>query len=193
MPQYGEVVYNITDLRIARLNADNSFGTPVLVDYAQKMSWQYEGDEDIIKAYGLIVEKLSITTHGTGSFQQASLDFPAAVILTGDTSSSSGSAPNQIETMDVSVGGSGLPYFGFVMSVAATNGARFFTGAPKCMLDKPPGFNIDQNKFRIGEAGFTMLAPSTTARKLVRYRRIQGTGTFPTSSADFAAFFTGFF
>ena len=193
MSLFGEVLYNPTELWVAKLNADNTYATPVLVDQLQKITFQFEADTDALKAYGQVTELLSIVTHGSGTLEQASLDYAAMTAMTGLTAAASGSTPNQASTMDFTTGGAGLPYFGWIGAFAGLLGANVIIGAAKCMLDQYPAFTMDQNKFRMGSAGFRFVSPNTTIRKALRARRYETAVASPASSANFATFFSGIF
>ena len=136
MPEYGDVIYNITSMYVAALQSDNSYGTPSYIDYGQQLSWEYESDEDEIKSYGQIVEKLTIPIKATGTFMQASMDLASFAILTSNSASESGSTPNRLKTVDILVGGAGLPYFGIVAAFAAPSGANMLAGFPKAKLSR---------------------------------------------------------
>lgn len=193
MTAFGEVIYNITNMYVATPLGGGVFGPPAHVDLLSMFSYQFAADDDQIKAYGLVVELLTINTHIEGEIQQASIDAVVHQILTGEDSSSSGTTPDRVVTADALVGGAGLPYFAWIAEYASLDGARFVAGAAKCKLDVRPGFQADQNKFRIGQAGLKMIAPSTTARIALRTKRIEGAYTFPTDAAGFATFFSGFY
>lgn len=193
MPSYGDVIYNITGMYVAALQSDNAYGTPSYIDYGQELSWEYEADNDEIKSYGLIVESLSIPTKATGNFMQASMDFASFAILTSFSGSESGSTPNQVNTLDLLVGGAGLPYFGIIAAFAAISGANMLAGFPKCKLQTIPGFTIEQNTFRTSEVGIDMFAPSTTVRKVSRYKKYETAAAIPSSANDFDTYFNGMF
>ena len=190
MPQFAEVVYNITDAWVARLNLDNTYGTPVRVDYIGKVSFEYESDTDEIKSGGQIVETLTVPTKATGEITQASLDFAGMAVLLGTVNGSYSTTPNQYGVQDIPVGGEGLPYCGLIVAYASVYGGNMLAGFPKFRLDTVPGFDADQNKFRIGSANFTAIAPSVNARKVVRYKKYETAAAVPQSAANFLAFFT---
>lgn len=193
MPEYGDVIYNITDMYVAQLQSDNSYGTPSQIVYGQQLSWEYESDNDEIKSYGLIVESLSIPIKATGTFMQAAMDFASFAILTSFSGSESGTTPNQVNTLDIQVGGSGLPYFGICAAFAAPSGANMIAGFPKCKLSTVPGFTIEQNTFRTSEVGIEMFAPSTSVRKVSRYKRYETAGSIPSDASAFDTYFNGMF
>jgi len=197
MPAFAEVLYNPTRAIVAKLNSDNTFGTPQEIDYIQKLDFDFGADTDTIKSAGLIVEKLSIATEVTGNIGMAAMNFAAMSILMGDTPPSVyGTTPNQYQYLDITLGGSGNPYFGLVVVYAATLGGNVIVGFPKAMLDKKAGFTMDQNKFRLGEAAWGAVAPSTTLRRCARVMKNEtatSTGGVTLSSAWFASFFSGYF
>lgn len=195
MPAFGEVVYNPIDLIVAKLNNDNTYGTPQRIDYFEKVSFDFEADTDEIKSGGLIVEALSIATKVTGTMDNGALNFASMSIIQGDTPPAVyGSTPNQYQYVDWTVGGAGNPYFGLMVLFATTLGGAFIAGFPKAMLDKKPGFDIDQNKFRVGSADFSAFAPSTLSRRVARGMKMEtAPANLPLTSAYMQGFFAGMF
>lgn len=191
MPSFGDIIYNITDMYVAALTG-STYGTPARVEYVQSFSFEFESDEDTIKAYGLNVETLSIPIGGTGTIAEASLSWGAMAVMTGNSESSSGSTPNGVKQIDMLAGGAGLPYFGVIASYAAVEGNALI-GFPKCKLVSLPAFTVEQNQFRASDMGIKMVAPSAVIRKLMRLKKNETAATVPTSSGDFGTFFTGMF
>lgn len=193
MPEFGSVIYNPYEAWVARLNNDNTFGTPVKVEYLDRVSYEYESDTDEIMSGGTVVEAISIPTKVAGNLNNASLDTPVLEILTGTTSTSSGSAPNRIATLDFVFGGSGLPYFGLIVAYAATYDANVLIGFPKCKLDTIPSFDMEQNQFRRGEAEFSGFPASTVTRKGIRMRKYETPSQIPTTATAWNTWFSGMF
>ncbi|GEM_PF-2501118 len=193
MPEYGDVIQNITSMYVATLGSDNTYGTPSYIDYGQQLSWEYESDTDEIKAYGLIVESISIPIKATGTFMQASMDLTSYAILTSNTASESATTPDRVKTVDQAVGGAGLPYFGIIAAFASTNGSNVIAGFPKAKLSTIPGFSVEQNTFRTSEVGIEMFAPSVTVRKVSRYKKYETAANIPATPSDFDTFFSGMF
>lgn len=194
MPQFAEVIYNPTDLIVAKLNNDNSYGTPVRIDYFEKVAFDFEADTDEIKAGGLIVEALSIATKVTGSMDNGAMNFAAMSIIQGDTPTTVYSTtPNQYQYADITVGGAGNPYFGLIVQYASTLGGALLACFPKAMLSKKPGFDIDQNKFRVGSAEFGAYAPSTLSRRVARLLKYETSPTMQLTSAYIQGIMSGMF
>lgn len=194
MPQFAEVIYNPTDLIVAKLNNDNSYGTPVRIDYFEKVAFDFEADTDEIKAGGLIVEALSIATKVTGSMDNGALNFAAMSIIQGDTPPAVyGTTPSQYQYLDITVGGAGNPYFGLIVQYASTLGGALLACFPKVMLTKKPGFDIDQNKFRVGSAEFGAYAPSTISRRVARLLKYETAPTMQLTSAYIQGVMSGMF
>lgn len=194
MPQFSEVIYNPTRVIVATLNNDNSYGTPVDVDYFEKVSFDFEADEDEIKSGGLIVESLSVATKVTGTMDNGALNFAAMGIIQGDSPIATyGVTPNRYQYMDVTVGGSGNPYFGMIVTYASTLGGNLLVGFPKAMLTKKPGFDVDQNKFRVGSADFKAVAPSTLSRRVARLIKYETATSLTLTSGYMAGVFNGMF
>lgn len=194
MPQFSEVIFNPTRVVVAQLNNDNTYATPVDIDYFQKMSFDIDADEDEIKSAGLIVEALSIATNVNGSASNGSLNYAAMGIIQGDTPTTSyGTTPNRYQYVDITVGGAGNPYFGMIVSYASTLGGNLIVGFPKTLLKQKPGFDVDQNKFRIGQMDFRAFAPNTIIRRAARLLKYETAASIVLSSAYFAGFFNGMF
>jgi len=194
MPQFAEVIYNPTDLIVAKLNNDNSYGTPVRIDYFEKVAFDFEADTDEIKAGGLIVEALSIATKVTGSLDNGAMNFAAMSIIQGDVPTSVyATTPSQYQYADITVGGAGNPYFGLIVQYASTLGGALLACFPKAMLSKKPGFDIDQNKFRVGSAEFGAYAPSTISRRVARLLKYETAPTMLLTSGYIQGVMNGMF
>lgn len=192
MPEYGEVIYNISAMYVAALQADDTFGTPAHIDYGQELVWEFEADTDELSGYGLTVELLAVIRKAMTTLKQGSFSSDARTILTGISQNTSGSTPNQVTTMDVTAGGRGLPYFGIVFQGESVLG-NVIGGAPKCMLETFPKLGVSENKFTIHEAKLNAIAPSTTIRKPFRLKRYETAGTIPSDASGFDTFFSGMF
>lgn len=193
MTDFGEIIYNITNMYVARPLGGGVFGPPARLAYLGKFTFEFQSTQDSIRAYGLVAERITIAEEGQGTIEQATLEAVPLQIMTGEDSSSSGTTPNQVVTTDHHVGGAGLPYWAWICEYASLDGARMIAGNPKSIFDKKPGFMGDQNKFALRNAGFNMLTPDTAIRKILRTLRVESTYTLPTDSAGFATFFDGFY
>lgn len=193
MTDFGEIIYNVTNFWVARPLGNGVFGPPARLNYLGKFTFEFQSSQDSIRAYGMVVERITIAEEGQGTIEQATLEAVPLQITTGEDSSSSGTPGNQIVTTDLHVGGGGLPYWAWICEYASLQGARMVAGNPKSIFDKKPGFMGDQNKFAIRNAGFNMMTPDSAIRKILRTLRIEGAYTFPTDSAGFATFFNGFY
>ena len=190
MSSYADVIYNITDCWVAKLNNDNTYGTPVQIDNIDKVSFDYESDTDTLKSRGMVVEAISIPTMATGEITNGSLDFASMSVLLGYTAGNYSTTPNQYAVMDILLGDEGLPYVGLIVAYASTLGANMFVGFPKFKLDTVPGFDVEQNKFRIGSSKFKAFSPSQTRRAAARYKRNETKAAIPSTASPFLAYFT---
>lgn len=192
MPEYGEVGFTLTAIKIAALASDNTYGTPGSLEYGQKLEFSPEADQDELKAYGMSVELLSVVTRATGTLDAGLIDDSAYQIMAGNGVAvvTGGTTPNRYSQMDVLVGEDGLPYFGLIGRLMGVAGADLHLGFSKCKLDSFPGFTIEQNKFILPSVGMKMITPDITLRRLVRFKRHE-TGTAITD--DFDTFFSGHF
>lgn len=194
MPQYAQVIKNITGIYVASLKSDNTYNTPAYVEYGGDVSFEFEMDENELDAYGMTVESLAVVKKATGSFQDGTFNFAVLKEMVGGGSwssqSESGSTPNRYQVGDVLAGGEGNGYFGMIAAFAGTNGSNMLVGFPKAMLGQFPAFDAGQNEFRVTEVDFNAYAPSTAIRKAVRFKRNETAASIPTTANDFLAFFT---
>lgn len=187
MPDYGQVGFTLIDIKIAPYNLDGTYGTAVSLQYGQKLGFKPVATNDMLTAYGMGVELLSVVTHGEGTLTQGLIDLPAYAVLIGGTSTESGSTPNRERTLDYTVGGQGLPYFGLIGKLAGVNNSDLHLGFRKCMLDSIPGFDMEQNKFILPETGMKMITPDVATRKLLRLRTHETAAAVPTVFTSFFA------
>lgn len=189
--QFGEVNYALRDLRVSRyLSATATYDTAsTTLDYAAECSFDYMVDNDVLPAFGMNVEALSVITHIEGVIRNGSASRDALFIVAGGVSVSSGTTPTRTATYELQSGGSGLPYFGMVARYAALDGSSVTVGFRKCKLDAPPGWKVEQNKFRIAEMKFKALPidPTATVIRLGRARFNETDTAIPT---DLNSFFT---
>ena len=193
-PGYGDIVFTLQQLWVATLAANNSYGIPAQIGYAQDFDFSPEHDEDMIKAGGANVEALKVLIGGSIKISEAAMAYAAYAIITGDSASTSGTSGNLITTMDNEAGGDGTPYVGVAAVFAATHGARFVFGAPKCMATKP-SFKAAQNTFRTGELNLSVLTPKAPPAALYRPRKYENVADVPDFSlaADWDSYFAGMF
>lgn len=185
---YGDVVFTLNDLKVAPWLSGNTYSpTAVSLGYTSTLSFSVQADNDQIKAFGMLVELLSVITHIEGNIENAAIDSEASWVLSGFATTSSGSAPSRTGTMDILGGGGGLPYFGAVGAFAGLNNSGIFVGIRKCKLDTFPEWNVDQNKFRMAKTGFKGVVPDTSSRYLIRIRKYETATTVPTDLNTFFA------
>jgi hypothetical protein len=172
MPDFATVVYTIRNIKVSRLNvvAETYDTVSYSLSLGSEMSFTFTADQDQLKSYGMLAALLSILTGIEGTLNQAAIDPPVLNIIAGQDAVSSGSTPNQVRTMDVLAGNSGLPYFGAVGDFATDDGGNVMVGLRKCKLDTFPAWTVEQNKFRIAEVAFKAIPLNTSGRKLARIR-----------------------
>jgi hypothetical protein len=188
MPDPGDVVYTITDIRVARWLPGNTYDTTSFsLTYGSEMSFEVDADNDELMSYGMAVSALSIIKKLTGTLKQAAIDSNGIYVLTGHSTTTSGSTPNRTITTDMLAGGSGLPFFGAVGNFASEDGANVLLGLRKCKLDTLPGWTVEMNKFRLSEVKFKAFTPDVTTRKLHRIRRYETAAAIPVDLNTFFA------
>lgn len=194
MPPYSEVIYNCTDIYIARLLNDNTYGTPTRLEHIGEFSFEFEHDQDELMSAGLIVDTLSIAKKVTGEMTQGALDLAAMVIMCDLQTGEYGATPNRYAVTDFQLGGGGMPYVGLLAAYEATLAGNVFVGFPKFKLQAIPGFKQSQNKFRIGNAKWDAIAPSTTRRTAMRMKKnetkAQLSDFYGVSANNFLNYFT---
>lgn len=190
MPNYGDVIYNPYQAYAAPLLAGNVYGLPSLVDYLGTITYEYESDNDELMSAGMVVETLSIPKKITGEIDQGSLDYITWAIMTGFGASEYSTTPNRYYRTTVKLGGEGLPYFGLIVAYAAIGGANLLCGFPKVKLDTVPGFDAEQNKFRLGKANFSGMAISQVNRGAAIYQKNETAKNVPSTAALFLDYFT---
>lgn len=194
--EWGDVVYNPNGAVVSGLQNDGSYSGYGTIDYMGDFSFEVESDEDEIMVAGMIVEQLTIPKRATGTIKDASLNWDALVLMgatQGNAIVAAGTTPNRSEQIDFLFGGQGLGYFGLVVRYEATNGANLLAGFAKCMLSTIPPFTAAQNKFRTGETGVKMVAPSQIIRKVLRMEKYETAQAVPANAGEFDDFFAGFF
>ncbi len=185
--EFGDVVYTLTNLVVARLKADLTYDVVSRsLGLGSQLSFEVQSDTDKLRSYGMVARMLAILTHLEGTIAAGAIEADALWILTGHNTTSSGSAPNRTGTVDVLAGGASLPYFGAVGSFASEDGANALVGLRRCMLDTFPGWTVEENKFRVAETKFSAMPIDTTSRKLHRIRRYETVAAIP---GDLNAFF----
>jgi hypothetical protein len=192
MPKYGDVIYNPKAAVVAAITAtdpDIVYGTPVFVDYIDRVSFEFEADNDELNSGGQTVEAISIIKKGTGTLMLGSLDLTgSSVPMLGITAQTYGTTPNRYTIAKPKTGGQGLPYFGMIVEYAALNGANCVVAFPKCLLETYPAFDVEQNRFRRGEAAFSFFSPSVIKRELYLLRTNETAAALPATQLAFQSY-----
>lgn len=131
---YGAPQFGLSDVKVATYNATDDYATAVDVPSVQmlgvslqQVSAQLEGDDQITDS-----QSSAIGTETRLRFGSVSL--AALEVMLGQSISSSGSSPNQVQQIKMS-GGDKMPYFGIVGRADATQGSgdtQVFI--PKCKI-----------------------------------------------------------
>lgn len=191
--EFGEVFYSLVEVIIADYNS-GSYDTPQSLDKDQKVDVEFTADNDELRDSGAIVDFLSVVTSGTFNVGMGGVDHSVLAIMTGTSTSTSGTTPNQVRTHDFKGGAANaLPYFGLIGVGIDTTGGYVAVGCPKVKLDTFPNFSLDgtANAFVISETGGKIAADSTLSNMIVRVRSYE-TLTDYTTPADAAAFLAFF-
>lgn len=190
--EFAEVSFSLVEVVVAPYNS-GAYNVPISMDKDQKVMIEFQADTDDLRDSGAVVDFLTVVTHATLTIGYGGIDHDALAILSGTSTSTSGTTPNQVRTHDWQAGADGLPYFGFIGVGRATNGARIAVGCPKAILDTFPSWELDgtQNKFIINETAGRAAADSALSNLIVRVRSYETASDYstPDSAATFLAFF----
>ncbi len=200
-PTFGEVIYTPRKVYIASLTATGTlaYGTPVALDYVQKISYDPESDEDAVMADGAVVEALAVLKQVTGEIETKALQNSALAVIASNivTTVSDGTAPARASRSTITGGGKRYPYFGMIVEMRAGGDAAgtmlnnsMLIGFPKCIITNLPAGAFEQSKFAsftIPFRAIALTAPETTVFKL---KMSEGADAVPTTAILFASFFT---
>lgn len=189
---FGEISYTLTDLLVARYDfTAGTYGTPVALADGQMMAVEPEADTDQLRGYGQKTRVLSVPVGAKITLGQGGVDIAALVVIAGVSTQTSGTTPNRVRTVDMTAGGSGLPYFGVIGVVATDDGGYAVIGLQAVKLDTFPKFTISgtENKFNLSEtAGYAV--PVSSKLQRIKFFESAAGWTAPASGANFAAFFS---
>ena len=190
--EFAEVPFSLVEVILAAYNS-GVYDVPISLDKDQIVEVDPQADNDELRDSGAVVDFLSVVTHGLIKIGFGGIDHDALAILSGTSTSTSGTTPNQVRTHDWKAGADGLPYFGFIGVGRATNGARIAVGCPKAILDTFPKWMLDgkESKFIINDIAGKAAAESTLVNLIVRVRSYETAAdyTTPADAAAFLAFF----
>lgn len=186
--EFADVIYNVTGLSVARRLASGAWAaSSYALTYGAELTITPVHATDMLMAYGMTVEALSVPTHAEGSLKNGAVDRFGMWVMGALDSSSSGTTPNQVTTQTHLAGGAGMPYFALIASLASLDGSNVLLGLPKVQLDAMPEWKMEGNKFRLGEIKFKALPKDTSSRKYIYSKSYETAGSIP---ADFNSFFT---
>jgi hypothetical protein len=119
---FGAPTFGLNDVKIATWNSTNSYGTAVDVPSVQLMgaimrvvTAQLEGDDKITAT-------ASRAIGGQSQIRFGSVSIAALEVMIGNSSTASGSTPNQQDHLKIS-GGDNMPYFGICGKALAEEGS----------------------------------------------------------------------
>jgi hypothetical protein len=191
-----EILQNVIAVYVAPLNADNTYGTPKRIPYIEEFGFEFEHDEDEIKAAGVNVEAGKWVIGATAEATEAKLDWATYPVMAGIAAPAiTGVTPNRVERIELAGGGGGTPYHALIAVYAATLNRVAAVGFCKAKATVP-GFDQAQNEFRRGTINWTMVAGSDVARLIFAaemYETASDLPDFATTAADWDTFFDGYF
>lgn len=144
--------YSVRAASVAAFNrATETYGTPVAATNIQSATFDPEHDTDSVKERGRRTRMLSVLIGGTLSLSFAGFDWASLAIMTGATSTPSGSGTAAIRDNKLTSGGAGLPYFGLILAMPADEDTEIHLMIPWVKLEKMPPMNPEQNQFSLPE------------------------------------------
>lgn len=192
--EFAEVSFSLKEILLMRYNINTGAytGTVVSLDSDQMLSIETEADTDDLYDSGVATRGLTVVKRATFTLGAGGYDVSALSIITGSSSSTSGTTPNQIATMAHALGGAGLPYFGMIGVAPTDDGGVFTVGLKICKLNAVPGVEWDgkESKFSTSEVEGRVFGDSTTL-KYFWTRRFELASNWdslrPTNAATFLA------
>jgi len=180
--QFGEINFSVNDGGVAPYDyLTDTVGTKVDWPELQDMEFtiQFEGDK--VMAEGANRYAANVAVGGEVTIKGAGVPFSVLEAL-GFTLTTSGTTPEQLNDLDLSGGGSGMPYFSIGGVAINEDGDALHVGAVACKVKDVTGFKMEQNKFLNLEIKADIVVPS--GRKLL-YAVGQETGV----ALDFTTLF----
>lgn len=184
--------FSLVEIRVASYTSFGDYGTPVSLDVDQMLTFEPQADNDDLRDSGAIVDGLSVVTHATGTIGFGGITVDALNIMTGTSSSSSGTTPNRVLTRNWAAGSNGLPYFAAIGVTRASGNRRKVICIPKMILNTYPSFNMDgtENKFIINEVEFRAFADGSNSYVFIeKDYETASDYVAPTTAVNFEAFF----
>lgn len=192
--EFGEKFFSLVEVIIADYNGA-AYDTPISLDVDQMVNVEFEADVDELRDSGAITDGLTIVTRATLTIGWGGIDHSALAIMTGTSTSTSGSSPNVVRTHDFKGGAANaLPYFGIIGVAYELNAGRVAIGLPRCKLNRYPNWALDgkENKFVISEVPGKAFAESDNFNGMVaRMRSYESSAEYvtPVDAAAMLEFF----
>ncbi len=195
--EFGEVPFGLQELLFMRYSIGSGAytGTVVNMDSDQLFSVEPQSDNDEMRDSGAITRALSVFTKMNWTIGMGGWDVDALAIVTGSSSSSSGSTPNRVRTTKHFAGGAGLPYFGMIAAAPTDDGGVFVLGLKICKANAKPAAEWDgkENKFHVSEVEGVAIADAANSNIIFVDKQYETaadwTAAKPTNAATFLAFF----
>jgi len=176
--------YSVRAASVAAFNrTTESYGTPVATTNIQSASFDPEHDTDSIRELGRRTRMLSVPMGATMTLTFAGFDWDSLAIMTGISSTDSGSGASAERDNKLVGGGSGLPYFGLILAMPADEGQEVHLHLPWVKLEKAPPLDPEQNQFAIPEIDAmigVLVLNDGTAFEIVNYKVYGQETTIPT-------------
>jgi hypothetical protein len=190
--EFAEVSFSLKEILLMRYNINTGAytGTVISMDSDQMLSIETEADTDDLYDSGVATRGLTVVKRATFTLGAGGYDVGALSVLTGASSSTSGTTPAQIATMTHTLGGSGLPYFGLIGAAPTDDGGIFTVGLKICKLNAVPGVEWDgkESKFSTSEVEGRVFGDSSSL-KYFWTRRFETASDWdllrPTTAAQF--------
>lgn len=172
----------------------NTYSTPADLAIGQIVEVEPEADNDQLRSYGSIKRLLTVVIGAKLKIGMGGVDISAMAIMCGISNYTSGLTPNQMRRSLWGAGGSGLPYFGMIGTMASDDGGILAVGLQCCKLNTFPKFTLDgkANKFNVSETDAYAVPVAISSVDYVMVTRAFETASgyvAPTTGANFLTFF----
>ena len=190
--EFGEVPYTLNEILIASYNITaDTYGVPAGMMGDQMLEVNPVADTDMLRDSGKITRLLARSTHAEINIGAGGFDWNVIAILSGASTSTSGTTPNQVRTATYSLD---LPYFGAIGVASTDDGGVMVVGLRCAKLDKRFKYTFDgtANKFMINDdlAGKAIYVGNVLDEVVVYETESDWTSAKPTDGTEFKAFFS---
>ena len=139
---FGNLPVSLTDLRVAPLNADGTYGTAVQDSHGRILTITPNMTTAKVKAYGKTAAVAAIVEDANVALEGGGYSWDVLAVVAGATVTESGVTPAQEKSAPIAAG-SNLSYWGVVGKALGDDGGDIHVGCPKVKLTKMPETKMD--------------------------------------------------